>query len=438
MLIIALPQKAQTNGPNIYNYWLSPNGLSISLSGQASAQLLPKNAGEVVAVIPWQLVSWHSVKIPAATHLNAEKITALLHGLLEDQLLDDVQSVHFILPIKMRELIQAGREVLVGACSKDWLRQATQALQELGVNVQRIVCELSPLASADVSSPFADPSQSERTTVDGQTSTAVLHVIGPASSAAATVLCTQEGVTRLPSSTSDWSAFKALGSPSLTLLCEPQWVQSTSETLGREPKLHSVSQRMLAAAQSNWDGATGEWAQSKSLRFWRGLHRQYIAFAHHSQWSLARSALTLLILVNILGLNAWSWMQSSSVREREAALSRLLKETFPSIGLIVDPSLQMQREMRRLRHSRGQSAAGDLEAMLGAISTHLPANYKLQSFSYSANELRLNAVSKDLISPQSQIALEKLGYTVRGENTTLGGQTVAVLVMTFVDAASSK
>ena len=438
MLIIALPQKAQTNGPNTYNYWLSPNGLSISMSGQSSAQLLPKNAGEVVAVIPWQLVSWHSVKIPAATNLNAEKVTALLSGLLEDELLDDVQSVHFILPNKVREHIQSGREVVVGACSKDWLRQATQALQELGVNVQRIVCELSPLASPEVATLALERSKSERAAEDGQIPTAVLHVIGPASSTAAAVLCTQEGVTKLPASTSDWSAFKALGSPSLAILCEPQWVQSTTETLGREPKLHSVSQRMLEAAQSDWDGATGEWAQSKSLRFWRGLHRIYIAFAHHRQWSLARNALVLLVLINLLGLNVWGWMQSSSVREREAALSRLLKETFPSIGLIVDPSLQMQREMQRLRHSRGQSAAGDLEAMLGAISKHLPPNYKLQSFSYSANELRLNAVSKDLLTPQSLSALQKLGYTIRSENAALGGQTVSVLVMTYVDAASSK
>jgi len=438
MLIIALPQKAQTNGPNIYNYWLSPNGLSISLSGQASAQLLPKNAGEVVAVIPWQLVSWHSVKIPAASQLNAEKVTALLNGMLEDELLDDVTSVHFILPNGLRELIQSGREVVVGACSKDWLRQATQALQELGINVQRIVCELSPLTASDVSTLPQQQSYSESAGLGRQTPAAVLHVIGAASSPATAVLCTPQGVTRLPASTSDWSAFKALGSSSLEILCEPQWVQSTSQALGREPKLYSASQRMLEAAQNSWDGATGEWAQSKGLRFWRGLHRKYTSFAHHSQWSLARKALASLVLINLIGLNAWSWLQSSSVKEREAELSSLLKETFPRIGLIVDPSLQMQREMRRLQHSRGQSSAGDLESMLGIISNYLPPNYKLQSFSYSANELRLNGVSKDLITAQSQSALQKSGYTLRSENTTLGGQTVAVLIITFVDAANAK
>jgi hypothetical protein len=128
-------------------------------------------------------------------------------------------------------------------------------------------------------------------------------------------------------------------------------------------------------------------------------------------------------------------MQSANLRSREQDLSKLLKETFPAIGLVVDPSLQMQREMRRLQHARGQSAAGDMESMLATIAQALPSNFKLQSFNYSANGLKLIGVSKDLVSPLGQSNLQKAGYTVRGENMVIGGQTVPVLVVTFVDAA---
>ncbi len=444
MLIIALPQKAQPSSSAPYHYWLSPNGSSISLSGQAAASLMPKNAGEVVVVMPWQWVSWHSVKLPPLSQFSTEKVTALLNGILEDQLLDELSTLHFILPSNLRELTQAGQEVVIGVCSRDLLRQATQALQAQGITVQRIVCELSPSAArrapsnAQQSAEVGANSGADKSSLEHSSAVPVLHVIGPASSPPSAVLCTAEGVIKLPPSTADWSAFKALGAQDLIILSEPQWVQSTTQALGREPRLHSLSQRILEATQSNWDAATGEWEQSRGLRFYRRIQRIYLSFMHTPQWSLARKAIVALIVLNLSGLNAWSWIQSANIKERETELTKLLKETFPAIGLIVDPSLQMQREMRRLQHARGQSAAGDVESMLAAVALQLPQNYKLQSFSYTANELRLNGVAKELISPVSQSTLQKSGYTIRGENTVLGGQTVPVLVVTYVDAASSK
>jgi general secretion pathway protein L len=462
MLIIALPLQAPSKAsaksqtlsatsaahsgaasavtPHAYNYhyWLSPNGLSTSLSGQAAPAQLPKNAGEVVAVIPWQCVSWHALKIPAFSPFTTQKLSAVLSGMLEDQLLDDVSALHFILPSNIRDAIQKGQEVVIGACAQDWLRQATKALQDQGITVQRIVCELTPTTHLSTSIQTTD--QKLGLTSDLGASTAqsvapVLHVLGAPSAAATAVLCSAQGVIQLPQSTSDWSAFKALGAKNLKILCEPHWIQSTADTLGREPSPHNVSQRMLAATQSNWDAATGEWQQSRSLRFWRSVQRNYSALRHHPHWSLARKAFISLVILNLVGLNAWSWMQSANLRSREQDLSKLLKETFPAIGLVVDPSLQMQREMRRLQHARGQSAAGDMESMLATIAQALPSNFKLQSFNYSANELKLIGVSKDLVSPLGQSNLQKAGYTVRGENMVIGGQTVPVLVVTFVDAA---
>ena len=444
MLIIALSQKASVVSPTssqsiAYNYWLSPNGMSVSLSGQASPTLLPKNAGEVVAVIPWQLVSWHSVKLPSIGQLNDQKLNAVLSAVLEDELLDEVSALHFILPSNLRTLCATGQDVVIGACSRVWLKQATNALQKQGITVQRIVCELTP-----INSPFNPPLNSQQTGTNisrsaAQNSPPVLYVIGAPSNsanavnAATAVLCTTEGVIKLPQSTTDWSAFKALAHPGLKILCEPHWVQNTSQALGREPTLHNISQRMIDATQSNWDAATGEWEQSRGLRFWRSFQRNYISLAYHARWSLARKALVCLVAINLIGLNAWSWLENAKVRDREVELSKLLKETFPAIGLIIDPSLQMQREMRKLQHARGQSAAGDLESMLGVVAAQLPPSYRLQSFTYSANELRLNGVSKDLLSPSAQDTLQRAGYAARGESTAIAGQTVPVLVITFVD-----
>jgi len=193
----------------------------------------------------------------------------------------------------------------------------------------------------------------------------------------------------------------------------------------------------MQAVQSNWDAATGEWAQSGSLRLARRLQKAYLDFVHAPHWSWSRRTLILSLVVNLIGLNAWAWIERASLKQRESSLSQLVKESFPSIGLIVDPSLQMQREMRKLRHARGQSAEGDLESMLSVAASNLPPNYRLQSLDYSPNELRLNAVSADLISPTNKLLLEKRGYTVRGESSLLGGQSVPVLILTYTDGVKN-
>ena len=75
--------------------------------------------------------------------------------------------------------------------------------------------------------------------------------------------------------------------------------------------------------------------------------------------------------------------------------------------------------------------------MLSVAASNLPPNYRLQSLDYSPNELRLNAVSVDLISPTNKLLLEKRGYTVRGEFSLLGGQSVPVLILTYTDGVKN-
>ena len=400
-----------------YPYWLSENGQSVSKSGVALqtelAQLSANNSGEVVAVLNWQSVSWHKVQLPKKA---ASQVNALLHGLLEDQLLDEISATHLILPSNIDSLIQNETEVIVGACNKAWLRAALLPLQAVGLTIQRIVCELTP-------TPSTPPA---------------LYFLGDASDQSlSAVLCSSSAVQMLPIKSPQWSAFKELRDPGLRILAEPQWAKSTGEMVGREPTLFTTAQRMMQAVQSNWDAATGEWAQSGSLRLARRLQKAYLDFVHAPHWSWSRRTLILSLVVNLIGLNAWAWIERASLKQRESSLSQLVKESFPSIGLVVDPSLQMQREMKKLRHARGQSAEGDLESMLSVAASNLPPNYKLQSLDYSPNELRLNAVSADLISPTNKLLLEKRGYTVRGESSLLGGQSVPVLILTYTDGVKN-
>ena len=135
MLIIHLSPLHSTT----LEFVVSADGLSVSGSGQASAPQLPHSSGEVVAVVPWQVLSWHTVNLPPGV---GQRSNTVLESLLEEQLLQDPQDMHLVLSPASGKALRQGGPVLVLACAKSWLRQALAPLQAAGVRVQRLVPEL--------------------------------------------------------------------------------------------------------------------------------------------------------------------------------------------------------------------------------------------------------------------------------------------------------
>ncbi len=88
MLILALPHTPTTET----TYVVSIDGQSVQSSGQCVLERLPRVGGEVVAVVPWQRLSWHKVTLPL---VSAQRRVAVLQGLLEDQVLQEVESLHW-------------------------------------------------------------------------------------------------------------------------------------------------------------------------------------------------------------------------------------------------------------------------------------------------------------------------------------------------------
>jgi general secretion pathway protein L len=434
MLIIALanPHSKPSRSELQYLYWMSENGQSISKSGQANASLLTQLArndgAEVIALIPWQSVSWHNIKVPPK---GLSQINAALAGILEDQLLDETDQTHFILPSNAHELARSGAPLLVGACSKAWLRETLSPLQEAGLLIQRMVCELTPLPPLN---RIIQPSPLTQAPPR-------LVVMNAETNSFLAALCSDQGVQVLPPDPSQWTAFKELGDTGLQLICEPHCAKVCAQVLGQEPQLQTQAQRALSAVQSNWDAASGEWAQSSTIRFARRVQRGLGRFANEPEWFWSRVALVACLVINLVGLNAWALIERMSLAERESKLTALIKETFPTVGPLVNPSLQMQREMKIIQHARGQSANGDLENMLGVVAAQLPAGYKLQSFEYAPNELRLNGVTSNLISGDSARALQQKGYALRYERTSAQAQapsqTPGVLIITYNDGLAN-
>src|SRR3569832_320370 len=83
-----------------FDYVVTLDGVNVESHGAAAPALLPMAAragAELVAIAPASMLSWHKVELPKGTSATSPRARAVLEGLLEDQLLDDPEAMHFAL-----------------------------------------------------------------------------------------------------------------------------------------------------------------------------------------------------------------------------------------------------------------------------------------------------------------------------------------------------
>ena len=97
---------------------------------------------------------------------------------------------------------------------------------------------------------------------------------------------------------------------------------------------------------------------------WRNL-------LYGASWRPARWGVLLVLLANLIGVNALAWKEQRAHEQRKQAMSAMLTKTFPSVRVVVDAPVQMGREVEKLRQATGALSAGDMDAMLSAVAPHL-------------------------------------------------------------------
>jgi general secretion pathway protein L len=365
MLIIALPHSANANTGYAH---VHSDGHSVLRSATGAAATLSAHAGEVVAVVPHSRLAWLRVQLPPASH--GPRLQSVLHGLLEDRLLDEPQQLHIVLAPDAYKTARLGGETLVAVCDKQWLRDVLSPLQTAGLTVQRIVPEMSP------------------------TDTPVLQVMGEPDHSQS-LLCHAHGVTLLPPNTAQWSAFAELRQDDLQIQAEPAMVARVQSTLQRQPILQSAAQRWVKSSQSAWDLAQGEWAQGRAQRVQRQVLAAWQTLLHAPAWKPVRWGVLALVALQVLGLNALAWQERSALNAQQVSLQNILKTTFPSVTLVIDAPLQMQREVDALQQKSGSASSTDLEPLLAALAGVLPAGQTPQQIHFANHALRVQGVTLD-------------------------------------------
>lgn len=393
-LLVFLPAQP-IHAATEFEYALSRDGSTVETHGTAQAALLPSAARagtEVVAVVPAAMLSWHRVELPKGTSASSPRLRAVLEGLLEDQLLDEPDTLHFALQPQAR----SSGPLWVAACDRAWLRSAVQVLEAAERPAARIVPEFAP-EGAPALYAQGDPQQPS------------LVVVG------------SEGVMILPLSSQALPLLPSLPEDT-RCVAEPAVAALAEQVLHHPPVLQQAPQRWLQAAQSEWDLAQFEFSSSGRARALKKLGTAWADVLAAPQWRPARWGAVLLVAVNLVGLNAWAWRERSALEEKREAIRRTLTQTFPNVKVVVDAPLQMEKEVAALRQATGATSGRDLEAMLGALSTASPPTRVVSGLEFSQGELQV----KGLAYTPDEARAVAAALKSQGFSANLRGETLAI------------
>jgi general secretion pathway protein L len=350
-------------------------------------------------------MSWHQVQLPAGTlpsgfmkDRGAPRLRAVLEGLLEDHLLDDPAQLHFAL----QPDAQADAPVWVAVCDRAWLRGALQALEQTGPGKQvpqRLVPEWTPTAATNT-----------------------LWLTGT-EDAAHCVWVDAEGVHLLPLPRGQGLP-QALPLPlrsDAEIVAEPAVAHMAEQLLHREVRVMTPQERLKLAAHTDWNLAQFDLARRNPLMARLSLTAHAVWTA--PQWRPARWAAVGLVLVQVLGLNAYAWHAQTVLAQQRAAIRSTLVGTFPNVTVVVDAPLQMERELASLRQASGSASNRDLETLLsalGSITATSPVNTAQAAIDFIAGELRLTGTNTDPGQVSSMdAALQPQGFTARLDGNAL-------------------
>ncbi len=396
-LIICLPSAASGTASE-YSYALTTDRGSLASHSSAPLTLLPPAARgvEMVGVVPVAMLSWHQVELPKGVGTNSPRLRPILEGLLEDRLLDDASKMHFALA----PAVDPAGKTWVAACDRQWLKSHLQGFEAAGRPLNRLVPEFAPESGA-LRLYAVDEPGAPQLVMTGQNSGGVIRIPLTASAPGMIPVLTQEAGELKPE-------VMALAEPGVVALAEQ--ILQTKVTLLTRP------QRWLDAARSPWDLAQFEMLSSGRARSLKRASAVGRDLLKSRTWAPARWGMALFLLANLVGLNAWAWKEQSALNASRASVRGMLTQTFPQVRVVVDPAVQMEREVAALRQASGAASERDLESILTVAASSIPPGRVPAGIEFAAGEARLKGLQLTAQEASSlSMQVRSLGYAARVE-----------------------
>lgn len=385
-LILPLP-----DGPPAEAWpWLLVDDTGHALrQGDDTPATLPP-ADRLVLVPSPRSVTWLRTTLPATA---AKRWRSALPGLLEEQLLDEPESVHWALPAHA----QAGQATWVASTPLAPLQHAVAALEA----VQRRVDAIAPGAWPTAAD---EPAQGHLVDRDG-------HPL--------LLWRDAEGVALLPLAggyARARIAALAAAAPDAQWTAEPAAVAAAEQWLGHAVPVRTRQQQLMLALHSPWDLRQGDLApRLRGVQALQHLGHRLM----QPEWRAWRWGLLALVGVQLLGLNALALQQHRQEQGRRQAIQALVGQAFPQI-----PGADAGRvplALSALRTAAGVAGSDDLEPLLSAAARHWPAGLgPVQALDFEAGRLTLAAPEwRDDLTPAFGQALSADGIQLQQDGTRL-------------------
>lgn len=376
--------------PAEWPFVLSADGRHPASQGQAPAALLPK-ADQTVLVLAEADLSWHEIDIPKAP---SARLRAALAGVLEEALLDDEVKLHFALGAGAA----SGQRGWVAVTDERRLRLALQALEQGGRTVDRVVPAAEPGAwRGHFHASSAAGAHAEGSTVSEDTQP-WMTLAGPQGVFSARL---SGGLARARLAVPEAAAVRWTAAPAAAA--------SAERLLGVQVQLLSDAARALESGQSACNLRQFELAvrHRGSRALMDGL-RQFLS----APWRPVRIALVSLLVVQLVGLNAYAWTQRQALSAKREAMDQLVRSAHPGVKIVLPAPLQMQRETDRLRAAAGRPGPGDLETMLSAAAAAWPDGAgPAAAMRFEGGQLTLTAAWPEPLAQQFRERIRALGYS---------------------------
>jgi len=357
-------ERALVSEPSLLVVTASVDAAAGARGSRTSLEALPALKSAVL-VFDARDVTLLAVKLPP---LSGARLARALPNLVEDALLQDPQSCAFALGPQLPD----GRR-LVAVIDRGWLEFVVGAFERRGV---RLVAAWP----AQLALPWSAQTPANWT-----------------------LACVHDG---LAVRTGQFEGFGWSAGTDASARTEA--IDSVLQTgsLSTGP----VAQLRVLAESSDWRDSVSRACEARQLSFsFEGLAvaqdgavnlldgrrgtagSRLIASIDWRSWRLPAAIAAACLAAWLVGLNL-QWGQMA--RERAAlrsGMEAMFRDTFPDARVVIDPLLQMQRQVAELRLNTGRSAADDFLPMLSRLSLALGAraNDALESLDYRGGRIHL-------------------------------------------------
>ena len=381
-LLILLPAHPPQGGPaQDYEYWFSHDAQAPAHArghGERAPLSAVPRADRVMALIGDDQLSWLPAQLPK---VKGAKLRGAVVGVMEDQLLEDPERLHFAL---LDSPDADGRTHWVAVTAREPLRAHLQAIEAAGLLVESLL----PLSWPQPASGSADGGY-VHAGADGRARLRVSRADGVAT------FPLDSGGLRNWLGEDWWQQAPVSATPAAAAEAE-QW-------LGRPVRVLSDTDRAWAARQAPVNLL--QFDLTPRQRGWQRLYQAWQTLQTPA-WRPFRWGVVGLVAVQVIGLNAMAWQQGRAIDARKAEQEALLRQSFPQVRVVRDARAQMVRETEALRGGAGQVGPGDLEDLLAAVARATPPGEPpLPGLRFEPGRLQLTGLG----APQRAQLRERLG-----------------------------